>query len=151
MYFLFQLPPQTQQNPSPLSAILNTPNWRKGFLIDSVVKKSVCKAVQSLGSIAGPGRSSGEGNSNPLQFSCLGNSRTEEPAGLQSIGSQSQMLLSDWTTRTTFKWAPFRSGLPILWISLASQVSFPCEIFYQFFVFKWFRWSFHHFAKLQIF
>ena len=26
-----------------------------------------------------------------------------------------------------------------------------CEIFYQFFVFKWFRWSFHHFAKLQIF
>ena len=31
----------------------------------------------------------GEGNGNPLQCSCLENSpRTEEPGGLQSIGSQ---------------------------------------------------------------
>ena len=29
--------------------------------------------VQSLGSIPGSGRSPGEGNGNPLQYSCLGN------------------------------------------------------------------------------
>ena len=33
-------------------------------------------------------RSPGEGNGNPLQYSCLGNPRTEEPGRLQSIGSQ---------------------------------------------------------------
>ena len=41
-----------------------------------------------LGLIPGSGRSSGEGNGNPLQYSCLGNPRTEEPGGLQSRGSQ---------------------------------------------------------------
>ena len=30
----------------------------------------------------------GEGNGNPLQYSCLGNPWTEEPGGLQSIGLQ---------------------------------------------------------------
>ena len=40
----------------------------------------------------GSGRSSGEGNGNPLQYSCLENS--EEPGGLQSMGSQSQTRLS---------------------------------------------------------
>ena len=34
--------------------------------------KSACKAGD-LGSIPGSGRSPGEGNSNPLQYSCLGN------------------------------------------------------------------------------
>ena len=32
------------------------------------------------------GRSPGEGNGNPLQYSCLGNSMDEEPGGLQSMG-----------------------------------------------------------------
>ena len=41
-----------------------------------------------LGSIPVLGRSSGEGNDNPLQYSCLENPRTEEPRGLPSIGSQ---------------------------------------------------------------
>ena len=30
----------------------------------------------------------GEGNGNPLQYSCLGNPWTEEPGRLQSLGSQ---------------------------------------------------------------
>ena len=38
-----------------------------------MVKKSVCNAGD-LGSIPGLGRSPGEGNSYPLQYSCLGNS-----------------------------------------------------------------------------
>ena len=29
-----------------------------------------------------------KGNGNPLQYSCLENSMTEEPGGLQSMGSQ---------------------------------------------------------------
>ena len=37
-----------------------------------------------LGSIPGLGRSPGEGNGNPLQYSCLEN--TMEPGGLQSMG-----------------------------------------------------------------
>ena len=48
----------------------------------------------SLGSdldlIPGLGRSPGEGDGNPLQYSWLGNpmDRGEEPGGLQSMGSQ---------------------------------------------------------------
>ena len=38
------------------------------------------------GSIPGLGRSPGEGNGNPLQYSCLKNPWTEEPGGFQSIG-----------------------------------------------------------------
>ena len=38
--------------------------------------------------IPGLGRSPAEGNGNPLQCSCLENSWTEEPSGLQSTGSQ---------------------------------------------------------------
>ena len=38
------------------------------------------------GSTPGLGRSPGEGNGNPLQYSCLGNPITEEPGGLQSRG-----------------------------------------------------------------
>ena len=30
----------------------------------------------------------GEGNGNPLQYSCLENSSTDEPGGLQSMGLQ---------------------------------------------------------------
>ena len=30
----------------------------------------------------------GEGNGNPLQYSCMGNPWTEEPGGLQPTGSQ---------------------------------------------------------------
>ena len=39
-------------------------------------------------SIPGSGRSPGGGNSNPLQYSCLENPRTEEPGRLELMGSQ---------------------------------------------------------------
>ena len=38
--------------------------------------------------IPGSGRSSGGGHGNPLQYSFLENSRTEELGGLQSMGLQ---------------------------------------------------------------
>ena len=43
-----------------------------GFPGGSEGKASACNAGD-LGSIPGSGRSSGEGNSNPLQYSCLEN------------------------------------------------------------------------------
>ena len=43
-----------------------------GFPHSSIGKESACNAGD-LGSIPGPGRSSGEGNGNPLQYSCLEN------------------------------------------------------------------------------
>ena len=54
-------------------------------------KESVCNAGDTgdLGSTPGSGRSPGEGNGNPLQYSCLGEfPGTEKPNRLQSIGSQ---------------------------------------------------------------
>ena len=49
--------------------------------------KSACSAGD-MGSIPESGRCPGEGNGNLLQYSCLGNPWTEEPSGLQSMGSQ---------------------------------------------------------------
>ena len=53
----------------------------------SVVKNLPANAG-STGLIPGSGRSPGEGHGNRLQYSCLKNSWTEEPGGLQSMGSK---------------------------------------------------------------
>ena len=67
---------------------------KKGFPGGSMVKNLPADAGDS-GSIPGSGRSSGKGNGNPLQHSCLGNP-IEEPAGLQSMRSlKSRAQLSD--------------------------------------------------------
>jgi len=58
-----------------------------GFPGGSDGKESTCN-VGEPGSIAGLGRSPGEGNGNPLEYSCLENPMTEEPGGLQSTESQ---------------------------------------------------------------
>ena len=52
-----------------------------------------------MGSIPGFGRSPEEGNGNPLQYSCQG---TEEPGGLQSMGSQ--RVRHDWVTTKGQRW-----------------------------------------------
>ena len=44
--------------------------------------------VEDPGSIPGSGRSPEVGNGNPFQPSCLETPWTEEPGGLQSVGSQ---------------------------------------------------------------
>ena len=62
-----------------------------GFLHNSVSKAPACN-VGDLSSISGSESSPGEENSNPLQCSCLENPTTEEPDGLQSLGSQ------EWNT-----------------------------------------------------
>ena len=58
---------------------------RRGFTGGSEVKASAYDSGDR-GSIPGSGRSPGEGNGNPLQYSCLENPM--EPGGLQSTGSQ---------------------------------------------------------------
>ena len=52
-----------------------------------MVKESAYNAGNP-GSSPGLGRSPGEGNGNPFQYSCLGNPWTEEPGRLQSMGLQ---------------------------------------------------------------
>ena len=49
-----------------------TPSDTSGFPVSSEVKASAC-STGDLGSIPGSGRSPGEGNGNPLQYSCLEN------------------------------------------------------------------------------
>ena len=51
---------------------LNDIKQSGGFPCSSVGKESACN-VGDLGSIPGLGRSPGEGNGNPLQYSCLEN------------------------------------------------------------------------------
>ena len=58
-----------------------------GFSSGSDGKASACN-VGDPGSIPGLGRSPGEGNGSPLQYSCLENPWTAEPGRLPSMGSQ---------------------------------------------------------------
>ena len=48
--------------------------------------KNLPTGTGDTGPIPGLGRSPGEGNGNPPQYSCLGNPMTEEPGRLQSVG-----------------------------------------------------------------
>ena len=50
--------------------------------------KNLSVNAGDTGSIPGLRRSSGEGNGNPLQYSCLENPMDRESGGLQSTGSQ---------------------------------------------------------------
>ena len=62
---------------------------------DSDGKESACSA-RELGSIPGLGRSSGEGNGSPLQFSCLKNSMDREVKRATVHGAtKSRIRLSD--------------------------------------------------------
>ena len=45
-------------------------------------------ATGDSGSVSGLGRAPGEGNSNPLQYSCRKTPWTEKPGGLQSMRLQ---------------------------------------------------------------
>ena len=70
---------------------------KMGFPGGLVIKNPPASAgaTGDIGSIPGSKRSPGEGNGNPLQYSCLENPWTEESGELQSMGSQSQTQLSD--------------------------------------------------------
>ena len=68
-----------------------------GFPGDSDSKASACN-VGDLGLIPGSGRSSGEGNGNPLQYSCLENPMDGGAQWATVHGvTKSQTRLSDFT------------------------------------------------------
>ena len=77
----------------------------QGDFPDGTVVKNPHTSAEDVGSIPGSGRSSGGGNGNPLQYSCLENPMTDEPGGLQSMGSQ--RVRYDWemgTHSNTLAW-----------------------------------------------
>ena len=81
---------------------------QQGFLGGSEVKASACNAGD-LGSIPGLGRSPGERNGNPLQYSCLANPMDGEAWSATVHGvAKSQAELSDLTF--TFTFHPFNKA-----------------------------------------
>ena len=64
----------------------------KGFPGGSEVKASACNAGD-LGSISGSGRYPREGNSNPVQYSCL-----ENPHGQRTLVGYSPWGRKEWDT-----------------------------------------------------
>ena len=58
-----------------------------GFPGGSLIKNLLANA-KDTDLIPGWERSLGEGNGNPLQYSCLENPMAKEPGGLQSMGLQ---------------------------------------------------------------
>ena len=77
--------------------------------------------AEDVGLMPGSGRSPGGENDNPLQDSCLENSMTEEPGGLQSMGSQSQTRLKQLSTRTNLQHPQPLLGSPFI------MILGPCE------------------------
>ena len=78
---------QSESHPVRDSAEKNLTNEFIGFPGGSEGKASAHNAGD-LGLIPGLGRSPGEGNGNPLQYSCLGNAMDGGPGELQSMESQ---------------------------------------------------------------
>ena len=79
----------------------------KGFPGGSVGKQSACNAGDS-GSISGLGRSPGEGNGNPLQYSCLENPMDRGAwwaivYGVPRVGHDLAIKSPPYTKRKIFK------------------------------------------------
>ena len=70
-----------------LSDFTSLPYFSMGFPSSSDGKESA-RNGGDLGPIPGPGISHGEGNDNPLQYSCLENSMDKEAWQASSMGSQ---------------------------------------------------------------
>ena len=83
-----------------LHSCFKTPNWEildwQALPGGSEVKASAWK-VEDLGSIPGSGRSPGEGNGNPLQYSCL-----ENPMERGSLWATVHGVVKSWTRPTDF-------------------------------------------------
>ena len=74
-----------------LAKVLET---KMGFFHSSVGKESVCNISNHQGSIPGSERSSGEGNGNQLQYSCLENSMDREAWGCKELDT------TEWLTQS---------------------------------------------------
>ena len=70
----------------------------EGFIGDSDSKEPALNAGD-LGSIPGSGRSSREGNGNPLQYSCLGNPRGAWQTTVPEVAEESDM--TEWLNNSS--------------------------------------------------
>ena len=70
-------------------------HWQQAFQNPPVIAGH----TRDMGSIPGSGRSPGDRNGNPHQYSCLKNPRTEELGRLQSKGSK--RVRHDWAAKHT--------------------------------------------------
>ena len=87
-----------------LSQTGQEPGLSAAFSFGSEIKAYACN-VGDLGSIPGLGRSPGEGNGTPLQYSCLENPMEGGAWGATVMGSQSQTRLCNFTfTLALSKW-----------------------------------------------
>ena len=90
-------------------------------------KESACPGGD-LGSISALGSSLGGGHGSPLQSSCLEESaRTEEPGGLQSMGTQRSR--HDWVTKTAqlyqyfiSNWTRIMLSTELFWLLAENQI-----------------------------
>ena len=75
-------------------------------------KESIANAggTRDRGPIPGSGRSPGVGDGNPLQYSCLENSMTEEPGSLVHGVTKSWTWLNDWSCMSHT--CPWRISFP---------------------------------------
>ena len=121
-------PPQGPVWRSPLNLLLNATHMsRLGFPSSSDDKESACYAGDP-DLIPGSGRSSGERNGNPLQYSCLENPMDRELGGLQTQSMRSQRAGHDWTTDTLSLGTLALIPCPTLFSLLASFPSCPVPL-----------------------
>ena len=97
------------------SKYLMSTYWTLGFFGGPEGKESACNSGD-LGLVPGLGRSSGEGNGNPLQYSCLENSvnRGAWQAIVHGV-AKSQTWLSHSHTHCTLLSLALLLSLPLLW------------------------------------
>ena len=114
-----------------------------------LLKESTCN-TGDLGLIPELGRTPGEGNGNPLQYSCLQNSG-QESDGIQSMGSQ--RLEHNWVTNTfTFFYHSNSVKAPLLTVFIFLRT--PCFVHFHFnenfFYFFMYSHGFSHHWGLQV-
>ena len=86
----------------------HTSVYAEGFPGASLGKESACSAGD-LGSISGWGPSPGEGNGNPLQYSCLENPMDEGAWQATVHGvAKSRTRLSEFTLHDMYTWTHIR-------------------------------------------
>ena len=94
LLLLLILPPPS---PLPISIHMPTLNLSLGNFPGGSDCKASTRNAGDLGSIPGSGRSPGEGNSNPLQYSCLENPMDGGAWSIVHEVTKSRTQLSDFT------------------------------------------------------
>ena len=130
---------QTEQMKRYSEFILQADGWEKsmlqhirsGFPGGSEVKVSAWNAGD-LGLILGSGRSPGEGNGNPLQYSCLENPMEGGAGGLQSMGSQ--RVRHDWAKKKKKVDCLLSKVLNAAIIGSSPQLKFLCYLSFFYYI-----------------